>query len=110
MAEALSETKTCPLCAEDIRVAALVCRHCGRPYLQNVQNMAFLGRVMALGRTKENYGMWNIVTGGLPVREYRPDPVGWNKAWADYIASEQSASGMGQGWLVGGFVGFDLGQ
>lgn len=27
---ALTDTKKCPFCAEDIKLAAIVCKHCGR--------------------------------------------------------------------------------
>lgn len=96
-------TKACVYCLEEIPNEALVCRSCARPYITDVQKIAYLGRVMALGKSSEGYAMWNMVTGGQPVKTYKENPAGWNRAWTNYISSEQKASGMGSGWFVGGF-------
>jgi predicted amidophosphoribosyltransferase len=45
--------KTCPLCAEEIRPNALICKHCGRPYLADVGQLCFLRLFTPVPRAAE---------------------------------------------------------
>jgi hypothetical protein len=98
--------KTCPLCAEEIRPNALICKHCGRPYLADVGQLDTLGPAVSVGRLASGYGVeavaggygvWNMATGGAPFRRYQPDEKGWRNAMKDYDYFHRPGEGGGGG-------------
>jgi hypothetical protein len=100
--------KRCAYCQEDIKFEAIVCRWCNRPVLMQARRMASIGQWYTVGRAEDGvWSIWNLVTGGAPVKRFADSEEGWQAAIKEYRKLEKPPSNVT--WFIGGFVPLDFG-
>lgn len=86
MTEESSDTKTCPFCAETIKAAAVVCKHCGRDLIE--QNRPPVPMEAAPAKRSTNWmtialivlvAIPALVVGSIYIRNKAIGPQGWLK-------------------------------
>lgn len=99
--------KGCAYCKEAIHREAIVCRWCTRPVLLTARRLASIGQWYTVGRaTDEVWSIWNVVTGGGPVKRFDDSDAGWQAAWREFQKLERPPANVT--WFVGGFVPLDF--
>ncbi len=61
------------------------------PLLVGVVFLDYRGQRFALGRTEEEYAIWDLQAGGVPVHAWPIRPEAWREAWARYQELEAAA-------------------
>ncbi|MGH2673941.1 MAG: protein kinase domain-containing protein [Actinomycetota bacterium] len=61
------------------------------PLLVGVVFLDYRGRRFALGRTEEEYAIWDLSAGGMPAHTWPIRPEAWREAWARYQEQEAAA-------------------
>ena len=93
--------KPCLYCAEDIKIAARVCRYCGRPCLEEARTLRHLGPVYVSAETHDGrVGIWRALNGGSPMETWDMTERGLRHA-TDRLRELERALNKDGGWLVG---------